>query len=124
MNEISGSWQWIGFSGKPEPGFDYSWVEVQRGLLFVGSENCIKNCILYNSTKNPTIFLVKNDNGLEEVWDTYNLEFSLLGPNRDIIVASRNDKLIHLSGISYSLINILIKQSKLPHDSLDNDLNG
>ena len=111
------SWSTYGFEGPPEPGFDYSWIEVQWSLNFIGFENVVCSCTLYFSSRSPSIFLVKTADGCTELWDIRDCKFSLLAANSSILVVTC-ENFFHLSDVSASLIELLMKIKKLPSDSL------
>ena len=119
-NPFTSEWSWFGFNGEPSPGFDYSWLEVQNYLCLIGSEEYIQNCKLFSSSRNPNIFLIRTQDGIEEVWDISDLKFEPLSKDKSTLVASLNDKCIHISNVSISFIELLMKTLKLPFNSLSN----
>ena len=112
------NWKKYGFEGEPLPGFDYSWIFVQKNLTFVGFDEIITNCELYYSSRRNNLFLIKAENKSYETWNTKNIEFSLLADNGSILNAKCNGWCLHVSNVIYAFINLLITLQKLPDDCL------
>lgn len=119
-NPFYSEWSWFGFNGKPSPGFDYSWFEVQNYLELIGCEEYLLNCKLFSSSRNSNIFMIRTQNGDEEIWDISDVTFNYLTDDKTTLVASFNDRCIHISNVSTSFIELLIKAQKLAFDSLSN----
>ncbi|KAK8833853.1 hypothetical protein M9Y10_012532 [Tritrichomonas musculus] len=115
---FSADWVLFGFNGKPSPGFDYSWFEVQNYMGLIGFDDYIQNCKLFSSSKNSHIFMIRTQNSIEEVWDISDVNFNPVSPDYSVLSASYNDRCIHVSNVSTSFIELLIRAHKLSHDSL------
>lgn len=112
------NWLWFGFCGEPEPGNDYSWIFVQNNLDLVGRCTVIPNCTIFFSSRKPNAYLVKTQDGHEELWDTTDCQFSICSTFGNILSVSEKGHSFHLSGISTSFIELLMRAHKLPSDSL------
>lgn len=119
----SKSWSQYGFEGPQEPGIDYSWIEVQRSLNFVGFDDVVCGCTLFFSSRYPSFFLVKAADGATELWDISDCSFSVLAPNSSVLVVTCGS-IFHLSDASASLIELLMKLRKLPADALSGQCSG
>lgn len=109
---------WFGFIGKPSPGVDYFWLEVQNCLQIIGCEEYILNCKLFSSSRNSHIFMIRKQNGDEEIWDISEVNFSNMANDSSTLIAAFNNRCIHISNVSTSFIDLLMRAQKLPYDSL------
>ena len=41
LNPFTEDWELFGFEGEPSPGFDYSWIQVQENISFIGYKSVI-----------------------------------------------------------------------------------
>ena len=114
------NWKWFGFLGEPEPGHDYSWIEVQNNLNFVGNSNSIPCCTIYFSSRRPNLILVRTEDDVDTVWDIGDLFFSFVGNSNSILEASDGHRICQIFGVTQSFIGLLMKFQKLPLDSLQN----
>ena len=117
-NPFSSDWRIFGFNGEPADGFDYSWSEVQNYLGFVGFDNYVQNCRLFSSSLNPNIFMVRTENDFEEIWDISDISFEFLSNDLTILVAIYDDMYLHISNVSTSFIELLMKIYKIPLNTL------
>ncbi|KAK8891983.1 hypothetical protein M9Y10_029205 [Tritrichomonas musculus] len=114
LNPFTEDWNIFGFEGEPEPGFDYSWIQVQDNLSFFGYKSVISDCTLFYSSRRPNIYLAITPSKWGEVWNLSNLTFSRLASNGSILIAYSNERCIHISNVTSSFIGMLVKTSKLP----------
>ena len=77
---------WFGFIGKPSPGVDYFWLEVQNCLQIIGCEEYILNCKLFSSSRNSHIFMIRKQNGDEEIWDISEVNFSNMAFDTSFVI--------------------------------------
>ena len=117
---FSGNWHWsvFGFEGEPEAGVDYSWLEVQEGLDFVGREETILGCSLFYSSRRTNTFLVRTQSNEEALWNTIDCTFSIVGGNPSVLSVVYGPHLMHISGVASPFIDLLMCSMKLPLDSL------
>jgi hypothetical protein len=88
MPGFGGEWTWLGFEGEPDPGIDYSWIEIQNELNFSGYETAIVSCALFFSSRRANMYLVRQKSGTEAIWNTVDCTFALLPYNPMIVVVS------------------------------------
>lgn len=119
LNPFIGDWEIFGFEGEPIPGIDYSWIQVQENISFIGYKSVIKDCTLYYSSLKPKILLAITPSKWREIWNISNITFSNMSRNGSILMASANDRIIHISNVTSSFIEILINASKLPEEILE-----
>jgi hypothetical protein len=119
---FGGEWAWLGFEGEPEPGIDYSWMEIQRDLNFCGCETTIVGCALYFSSRRVNMYLVRQKSGAEALWNTIDCIFSLFPYNPMILVVCYGRHKCHISGVTSSFIDHLVRQRRLAQDSLQGRL--
>ena len=115
---FSGDWRWFGFEGEPEPGIDYSWMQVQQGLDFVGRDETICDCSLFYSSRKTNTFLVRTPAGSDTIWNTVDCAFALVADNPSVLSVAYGKRLIHVAGVTASLVELLMRSMKLPLDSL------
>ncbi|KAH0785680.1 hypothetical protein GPJ56_010430 [Histomonas meleagridis] len=112
------SWSWFGFDGPPEAGVDYSWIQVQEDLNFIGFKNVIKSCVLYFSSRYPNTYLIKTRDGILELWNVSDCSFSLLTKSSSILLVANGPYTFHLADASSTLIELLMNTRKLPLNSM------
>ncbi|OHT01927.1 hypothetical protein TRFO_31113 [Tritrichomonas foetus] len=117
-NPFDEDWEYFGFEGPPSPGLDYSWIQVQTNLIFLGFEKVISDCTLFYSSRKANIFLIQTSDKWEEIWNIKELTIATFSNNGSILIASITDRCIHISGVAMSFINLLIRTQKLPPDCL------
>ena len=116
MEEISPfieDWKNFGFIGPPRLAKDYSWIRVQDKITFIGLKNVISDCTLFFSSLEPHFFMVLTSDDLNEMWDISDLKFSIASHDSSVISSEINDRRIHISGVTPTLIELLIKIDKL-----------
>jgi hypothetical protein len=121
-NAFSGQWAWFGFEGEPEPGIDYSWMEVQNKLNFIGYESAIVSCSLYFSSRKAATCLVRTQKHEETIWNITDCTFVISPYNPSILIVSYGQRKFHLSGVASAFIELLMRSRRLPLDSLQNGL--
>jgi hypothetical protein len=121
LNEFSNSLRGFGFEPSPEPGIEYSWIEIQKGLNFIGRETKVFGCELWFSARIHGAFLIKVDHGSEIMWKVDGCSFILLCLVSGILIVSCENRCFHISGASRSFIEHLIKIEKLERKCLANE---
>lgn len=118
--QVSDFWQSFGITER-EAGRDYSWIEVQRNLDFIGYNDTIIGCTLfYASRKNDTL-LIRTREHQEYLWDISHCKFSVLALNGSILVVSDGHSIFHLSGVTSTFTELLMRPPGmyLPLDLLE-----
>ena len=118
------NWSWFGFDGEVDEHIDYSWFRVQDSLTFDGISNAISDCSIFYSSRKPNLFLIRAPNIPDELWDATDCNFRLIPEIPAAVEVSSERKLFILWGCSTSLISLLIKEEKLPQNSLDGKINS
>jgi len=122
QSPLVNSWSYFGFEGEPEPGVDYSWLEVQQGLDFIGYEDTVRSCRLFFSSRKSNIFLVRTSPHSSTIWNFSDCTFAILSRTGSILLITRGPRNFHLSGVSASLIELLTRIRRLPPDALPDQL--
>jgi hypothetical protein len=116
MGSFSDSWSLFSISGDPEPGFDYSWLLVQRGLDFIGYDGAVRNCTLFFASRQPGTYLVQPPSHPGVIWNATKCWFAPLGDSRSILVVTLSNRCFHLSGVTQAFVSLLGRLRKLPLD--------
>ena len=112
------NWSWFGFDGEADQNIDYSWFRIQDSLTFDGINNVVSNCSLFYSSRKPNHFLVRGENFPDELWDSTDCNFRLIPEMPTAIEISSERRIFILWGCSSSLIEMLVRDRKLPAGSL------
>lgn len=110
---FKGDWCCFGFEREPEPGVDYSWIEVQRGACFSGLASSVPACTILYSSRRSNQFLVRTRTGLEVLWNVSECSFEPLTTDFSILAATRGARVIHISGVTSSFLEILRRWKKI-----------
>ena len=106
-------WRVFGFLGAPEPGVDYSWIDVQSGMSFIGFSGSVTPCrVLYASRKSGTL-LVRPPEGAAAVWSVRECEFELLSEDKSVVCVRSHGRLLHVAGVTRSFLALLARWGKL-----------
>lgn len=119
LNPFTEDWELFGFEGEPSPGFDYSWIQVQENISFIGYKSVIRNCTLFYSSRKLGILLALTPSKWAEIWNISNITFTNISRNCSILMATSNERIIHISNVTSAFIEILIKASKLSEEILE-----
>ena len=106
-------WRVFGFLGAPEPGVDYSWIEVQSGMSFIGFAGSVAPCrVLYASRKSLTL-LVRPPEGAASLWSIRECEFELLSEDKSVVCVRSYGRLLHVAGVTGSFLALLVRWGKV-----------
>ncbi|EAY08427.1 hypothetical protein TVAG_354860 [Trichomonas vaginalis G3] len=106
-------WSWFGFKGQPDPDIEYTWFRIQDSLTFDGIKNIITDCTIYYSSRKPNHYLIKQENGVTEIWDITECQFRIIPEFPSSIEVSSGKRLFILWGVSSSFIEFLVQDHKL-----------
>lgn len=117
---VSDFWQCFGI-GEREAGRDYSWIEVQRNLDFIGFDDTIIGCTLFYASRGNDTLLIRTRDNQEYLWDISHCKFSVLALNGSILVVSNGHRVFHLSGVTSTFMDLLMRPPgmHLPLDQLE-----
>jgi hypothetical protein len=114
VSPFTGEWAWFGFEGDPQPGVDYSWMEIQTNLMFAGRVRVIRHCQLSFSSRSPYTFLVRTRAQVSTIWNVIDCAFSMFGTRGSTVRVTRGDRNIMLLSTSAALLNLLAKIGAYP----------
>lgn len=117
MEESLEFWQYFGISrpNASTAGRDYSWIELQHNMDFIGCDDTIIGCTVFYASRKRDTLLLRTPDRQTYFWNISQCAFSILG---SILVVACGPKIFHLSGVTSTFIDYLMKSMKLQLDSL------
>jgi hypothetical protein len=116
---FAGDWAWFGFKGAPVPGVDYSWIHIQSSLNFAGYANNAFGCDLYFSSRCSHMLLIRTLSKSQTIWNIEECQFTQFLRSRALYCVRRHRRVFHLSNVSLSFVEFLVRVGRAAPECLD-----